>query len=178
MTLEIWNTIFKWLGFCSLILSLGSFVGLWITGNKLEAIKGGRIEKLEYVAGAILDYSNVARLDALGNPPGLGPGGDISFNSPLTNAIRPHYRYDKNTKKIHMSRSKEAEETYRELIENFPTFPFGYYFLVLCLRERGDQEWRTYAEKAVEILEKTTKLSDHHPNHDEILSKLAEWLED
>ena len=108
--LELWNSIFKYIALASILFSLASFIGLWITSHKLEAKKNNRIITLEKTSQAILDYSDVARLDALGNPPGFGPGGDIVFNDELTLLLKGTYEFKNN--QIHMSRSPEAEAKY------------------------------------------------------------------
>ncbi len=60
----------------------------------------------------------------------------------------------------------------RMVIDKLPLYPFSYYFLAVCLKENGDQSWIEYAKKAKSILEKTTKLSSHHSDHDQILNEV------
>jgi hypothetical protein len=146
--------------------------------NYQESIeqKDQRISELEDTTNSILEYSEVARLDALGNPPGLGPGSDISINNELTKLLKDTYVFKDG--QIRMSRSAESESKYRQLIQKYPKFPFGYYFVALCLRDNRNEEWRSYAIKAVEILEQTVKLDGHNKNHDEVLARLNRWLGD
>jgi hypothetical protein len=61
------------------------------------------------------------------------------------------------------------------VVEKFPTFPFSYYSLAVCLRKYGDDDsWRYYARKAIEILENTTMLVGHERGHDEALKELQD----
>lgn len=130
--------------------------------------------KTESTLIALRDYSSVARLDALGNPPGAGIGSDLKVDTELTKLLEGTYTVARS--RIFMKRDPEAEQRYRTVIERFPKFPFGYYFLAICLRERGDKKWRMHAEHAVEILHKTTQIDGHNSNHDEVFQKLLSWL--
>ena len=132
--------------------------------------------KTERTLVAVRDYSAVALLDALGNPPGGGPGSDIKIQNELTSLLEGTFSLADD--KIQMRRDQEAEARYREVIAKFPNFPFGHYFLALCLKDRGDQQWRGHAQRAVDILLLTTQIDGHNRNHDEILSKLTSWLEE
>ena len=125
---------------------------------------------------AVREYSSVARRDALGNPPGGGIGSDIKFNDELTKLLEDMYAIKDD--QIRMLRGQEAEHRYRNVIQKFPKFPFGHYFLAICLRERGDDEWRDHARKAVDVLKITTRIDGHNSNHDEVLEKINAWLEE
>jgi len=65
---------------------------------------------------------------------------------------------------------------FQEVIAKFPDFPFTYYALATCLRQRGDGSWKRYATKAIEILKNTTKIDGHHPSHDQALRELEQAL--
>jgi hypothetical protein len=54
----------------------------------------------------------------------------------------------------------------RAVIEKLPSYPFSYYLLAQCLRENGDPAWKGIAKTARSIFRKTTRLPDHHPDHD------------
>ena len=58
----------------------------------------------------------------------------------------------------------------------FPKFPFGYFWMAVCLRERNDPGWREYASKALDILRKTTILDGHHKHHDEAKREIEGWF--
>lgn len=125
---------------------------------------------------AIRDYSWIARLDVLGNPPGAGIGSDLQYNDELTGLLKDMYTIIDN--QIRMKRGIEAEKRYLNVIESFPKFPFGYYFLAISLKERNMDEWRTHAREAQRILKITTQIDGHRPQHDEVLEKITSWLQD
>lgn len=132
------------------------------------------IENLKLDVYALKEFSTIAQLDAVGNPPGYGHGSDIKFNSELTDLLTNTYTVKNN--QYYMERTSEAELIYRSVIEKYPKFPFAYYFLVLCLREKKDESWKIYTKKAIEIFEITTSIVGHNSNHDEILKKLRKYL--
>ena len=123
---------------------------------------------------AVRDYSAVARLDALGNPPGAGIGSDIKVNTELVGLLADTYQVKGD--QIFMNRDSDAEQRYRTVIQKFPKFPFGHYYLTLCLRDRNDESWRQHAERTVEIFSLTTQIDGHNTNHDEVMKKVSAWL--
>jgi len=159
-----------WFVFCIINLTVAAI--LYLGSFK----KDQKISTLESNLVAVREYSAVARRDALGNPAGAGIGSDIKFDDDLTKSLEDMYTTKDN--RIRMRRGPEAEQRYCEVIQKFPKFPFGHYFLALCLRERGDQEWPKHASRAVEILKLTTQIDGHSSNHDEVLEKLCAWLEE
>jgi hypothetical protein len=149
----------------------------------LEIFAGDENERLQKLAQeikilqhdviALRDYSDIASLNALGKP---YADGDIVFNTPISRILEG--TWEKKNGNFVMSREEEAERKYREIIEKFPKFPFAYYFVVLCLHNRGDESWREYAQKAVKILKITTAISGHNHHHDEVLQRLYRYLND
>ncbi len=118
----------------------------------------------------IRDYSSVAQLDALGQPPNMGINSDVKVKNKLTMLLEGTYSIANG--QIFMKRDSKVEQRYRSIIEEYPNFPFGYYYLALCLRERGDDEWRLHAQYAVGILKCTIQIDGHSKNHDEVLNKI------
>lgn len=125
---------------------------------------------------AVREYSWIARLDALGNPPGTGFGSALEYKDELTGLLKDMYTIIGN--QLIMKKGPEPELRYRKVIERFPKFPFGHYFLALSLRDRGVDEWQTHAIEAIRILRITTQFDGHNANHDEILQKLSLWIEE
>jgi tetratricopeptide (TPR) repeat protein len=78
--------------------------------------------------------------------------------------------------RVQLKCSSEALEKFKEAIRKFPDFPFSYFALAVCLKNKADPEWRGYAEKALSIFEKTATLKEHHPSHDEALTELRRML--
>lgn len=66
---------------------------------------------------------------------------------------------------------------YREVMEQYPKFPFTYYVLAKCLHAKGEPAWEEYAAKAVAILKKTTRISGHSSDHADALVELSAFLE-
>jgi hypothetical protein len=73
--------------------------------------------------------------------------------------------------------SPEAMDKAREIIEKMPLYPFSYFLLAICLKEKGDPSWKNIAEKAKSILEKTTMFPKHCSDHDLALQEINKLLE-
>jgi hypothetical protein len=84
---------------------------------------------------------------------------------------------DRHKGKIICKCSPLAIDKCRYIIEKMPLYPFSYYFLAICLKEKGDRSWKDYANKAKSILEKTTQFPSHHSDHDEILQEINKLIE-
>ena len=82
-------------------------------------------------------FTEVAKLNASGS---WTRGGDISFESDLTGLLQPFVTVEGN--KIRVQKDPDAEAIYRKVVAEVPDFPFGHYFLALCLRQRGVIEWK------------------------------------
>lgn len=134
--------------------------------------KEAEIKQLKQVAEAVRAFNDMSMLDPDGLPFKEGKG--IRYDSPLSTALKDLYII-KDTK-IHLKLGEQYETQYRRIIEQFPRFPFAYFGLVESLKRRGDPNWRTYAEQAIAILEKTTMIEGHKRSHDDALRKLAEYL--
>jgi len=118
------------------------------------------------------DYSEVARLNMQGKP---FPDGDIAFNSPLSRMMDGTYKLDGNT--LTFYRTAQAEAQLRKVIANYPEFPFAHYGLALCLRDRGDRDWRAEIEHAKQIFQITTSIPGHQPDHDDALKRINQIIE-
>ncbi len=66
---------------------------------------------------------------------------------------------------------------YRDMMEKHPEFPFPYFVLAQCLHARGEPSWQEYAQKGVNILQRTTRIKGHAPDHDNALVELNSLLE-
>lgn len=134
--------------------------------------KGRQMAMLNSTVAALRDYSDMAELDFTGSP--YSYGGVIRYDSELTRLIDGTYTITNG--RCHIIEGNTSEERFRSVIEKYPRFPFAYYGLAFCLSRRGDPSWRDYANQAASILEKTTIISGHKSNHDEILKELREIL--
>jgi predicted ATP-grasp superfamily ATP-dependent carboligase len=72
--------------------------------------------------------------------------------------------------------SDESLNAAKYVIEIEPRFPFSYYAVARILRHRKDKEWKDYAEQAIAILEKTTKIKKHSDHHRQVLEQLNGFL--
>ena len=70
----------------------------------------------------------------------------------------------------------DAIAHYLTIMKLYPDYPFSYYLLAEAYRLRGDVIWESYAEKGIRILEITTSILGHAPNHDEVLNNLRKML--
>lgn len=131
-----------------------------------------RTRDLEEDMDALREYSDVALLTFNGSQ---FVGGDILFNSPLTRILEGTYTQISPNRYRRVCTS-ESIQKYHQAINEFPRFPFSYYWLALCLRDSGNPEWQTYAESAYSIFEKTTRIAGHQSSHDEALNYLNELL--
>lgn len=110
----------------------------------------------------------------LGNPKGIGPGSVIEYKSNLTDLIKKTCTVVGD--KVSFKNDLESENIYRQIIEKYPRFPFGYYYLSFALYSKNDPSWKFYARRAVEILKKTTIIDGHNGDHDKILKMLENSL--
>jgi len=136
--------------------------------------KEAEIKQLKQVAEAIRAFIDMSMLDPTGLPFKEGKG--IRFDSPLSTALRDLYII-KDTR-AHFKLGEQYEAQYRRIIEQFPRFPFAYFALAESLKQRGDPNWRTYAEQSIAILEKTTMIEGHRRSHDDALRTLTEYLKE
>jgi hypothetical protein len=143
-------------------------------GSEAEALAklAQKITDMESTIVALRDYSDIAKLGPEGSSM-LGDGG-IRVSTQLS--VMMEGAYVLNGKKFHFILTPEAEAKSMAVIEKFPNFPFAYYHVMLCLRERNDAKWRIYAQKAKEILKITTTIGGHVKSHDEALNNILSYL--
>lgn len=125
---------------------------------------------------AVLDvqkYSYVATLTFNGSP--YPPGSDIAQTTPISVSIEGTWR-KLSTGGFRPVCAQPALDKNRVAISKFPDYPFTYYSLAYCLEKESDPSWRSYAERAAEIFEKTTTISGHQGSHDELLAYLRQLL--
>jgi len=86
------------------------------------------------------------------------------------------FRKQDDTEKMAWQCGSSALFHYREVMDAHPAYPFPYYVVAKCLEARGESSWKDYAKKGVSILEKTTRISGHAPDHDDALADLSALL--
>lgn len=116
-------------------------------------------------------FKYAASLGLLGRP---DPSDNIIWHTSISVALSDTYKL--NGGKPEFSSSEPAQQIYRKVIAKHPQFPFAYGRLAHALNAIGDSSWRDYAQQAVAILEKTTRIDGHHPDHDAELEMLRTKL--
>jgi len=119
----------------------------------------------------LAEYGEVATLNFSGSK---SISKNNSITSPLTGWNKNYVKDVDGKKQIRYD--DEAIEYFKVLMESYPKYPFSYYCLAEAYRLRGDKQWKIYAKKAIKILEITTTLPNHAPNHDDVLVILKKML--
>jgi hypothetical protein len=129
-------------------------------------------KQLEDKIDSVQNYSDVAKLEFDGLSLHVTP--PLVYSTDLSKMLEGCFI--KKGDECYPACSSDIEEKYKKVIEKFPKFPFSYYGLALCLRLKGDESWKYYAEKAIEIFRKTTSISGHDNQHDQALKYLRDLL--
>jgi len=110
------------------------------------------------------------------NPAGLPfkEGSGIRFDSSLSTALRDCYVVRGET--INFKIDADYESRYRQIIAEYPRFPFAYLALVETLRNESKPEWREVAQKGLDIFKRTTAIAGHNRARDEGLATLEKYL--
>lgn len=160
-----WRRILLGIHILFALIVIGFTVSNEITSSRMET-------EME----ALKTYSSVAKWDALGYEMPFREGQQIEYTSPLSRMLEN--MYTKNEDGDYDFRlDEEAEQQYQVIVDKYPKYPFGYYYLAMCQRERGNSTWVDNAQKAISILEQTIIIEDHHRHHDEVLEKLRSYEE-
>ena len=120
----------------------------------------------------LAEYGEVATLNFQGSH---SISDTYSVQTPLSGWNDNYVRDTSEGKQIR--NDDEAIAYYKKLQEAYPKYPFSYYCLAEAYRQRGNDIWRDYAHKAIEILNITTSLPNHAPNHKEVLANLHMMLD-
>lgn len=145
----------------------------WYSGPEAEAmaILASKISHLEKELVGLIEYSEVAtwRFDG-----GKSVGSGVAVSGPVGNW---HQGYvNKHGEKISWNCHEEALDHYKTVIEKHPRYPFPYYMLAACLTNQGDDSWEIYANAGISILEHTTNIPGHDPDHDDVLKRLRAMI--
>ncbi len=127
------------------------------------------VQNLAAIAEADREYHDMAMLNMIGKPQ---LDGDIVYTTAISKAMDGSYVM--NGSNVTYKTDAQAEKKFRDVIQIEPKYPFSYVGLAKILHDRGDVTWKKYADKAMEILEQTTLVPGHHPNHDLLLKYLKE----
>jgi hypothetical protein len=111
----------------------------------------------------LLRYQDIALYNAIGNK--SGKLNDMPFVSTPINDWSQRF-VTRREGVIEFACSSDAIDACRSVIKKVPLYPFSYYFLAKCLKERQDPLWREHALTAGQIFSKTVVLPGHHGDHD------------
>ena len=151
------------------IILVSVFTINWIIHDQ----ENKQTSELKGTVNALRNYSEVARLNPYGLMGVVGPG--LTERSPTSKVLEGAW-IERNGKIVVVCDDSSLEK-FRRVINFYPSFPWTYYALAVCLRTRGEQGWRDYAKKAIQIFESTTLLAGHHPSHDEGFKELRGYLD-
>lgn len=132
-----------------------------------------KIKLLQETAETTRDYLEIAQLDFNGSPYSINSA--LIYTTPLTKLLEGTYTVNGNH--LQFLTGPDIEKKLMLVINENPLFPFSYYALAYCLQKRDDKDWVVYANKAVEILKKTTTIPNHNSNHDKVLKELLDELD-
>lgn len=130
------------------------------------------IQQLHDDVAATKRYSYIASLTFNGM---VYTKGDITMPTEISQVVEGTW-YEPTADRFRPVCDAAALQKSRNAIRQFPDFPFTYYELAYCLEKQGVPDWRSYAEKAVAILEQTTAIGGHQKSHDECLAYLQQLL--
>jgi hypothetical protein len=145
--------------------------------SEVRALRG-LTSNLERELGGLKRYGNVAMLNGFGLSGKIGPGSGLKETSALSLALERAYipREVEGKAKRFPRCDEEGTAAFLDAMKINPDYPFSHWGLAFCAEKAGDREWRRYAERAVTILEHTTRIAGHHPHHDVVLKELSEML--
>ena len=130
--------------------------------KNLELSTKAQEEKIKHI-----EYTEVSKYNAGGNKSG-GVNNVRFVPTPIDDWNRGYVNF-RTDGGIDFKCNDDAIEKCRSVIEKEPLYPFSYYFLAKCLKDKQDSKWREYALKARQIIQETTVIPGHHKHHDEIL---------
>jgi len=98
-----------------------------------------------------------------------------SLPGPLSGWVDGYVKATASGKQVRFD--DEAISHFEEALKKYPKYPFSYYFLAEAFRLKGDNELaKTYAKQGIEILQVTTRIPNHSPDHDDALKNLQNLL--
>jgi hypothetical protein len=140
--------------------------------SKLEQKKAEQAKEISMLS-AMGEYVEVATWDMDGMAM-LWDSQEVK--TPVSNWAK-NYRDQRGIANAQWDCGSAALYHYREVMDQFPKYPFTYYVLAKCLHAKGEPAWEEYARTGISILKKTTRLSGHASDHDDALIELSAFLE-
>ena len=122
-----------------------------------------RSTDLEDQLSGIKMYSEVAKLNVLGEHQMAEGRNGLGWNSPLFQAMEAIW--DERDGEYQPRCSRDSLTKLSSVAENFPSFPFSHLALAICAIHAGNVDWRQHASRAMEILKHTAQIAGSHPHH-------------
>ncbi len=153
------------------------------TIEKLRAQLGAAEQKIaenDVVRKKVLEYGDMAKLNADGSTGLVKKGGGLrGGETAITPKAEKIWIYSgENNETRHPKCDEEGMEQAKRIIEEHPMFPFSYYALASCQRAKGEREWASYSQRALDILEFTTQVVGHNRHHDTVKRYLETWMKE
>jgi hypothetical protein len=123
----------------------------------------------------LLEYRDISAYSATGNKSAKVNGVPM-VPTPIIDWSKDFV--ERQDDKIQAACSSSAIKKCESVIQKLPSYPFGYYFLALCQKQNQNPEWKQNALKAKLILDKTTRIPGHHPDHDRVFAEVTRMLQD
>ena len=126
----------------------------------------------------IVEYGDIAKLNADGSTGLVKKGGGLSGgDTAITPKAEKIWIYSGENNDVRQAKcDKKGMEAAKQIVKEHPTFPFSYYMLSVCHKARREQEWITYSQQALDILEFTTQVPAHNRHHDTAKQRLDDWM--
>jgi len=116
------------------------------------------------------NYSTYAEVATWNVHGGKSIGSGVAVSSPVSGWMK-NYVEDKDGQ-LKWKCDPSAIAHFKSIIQEQPNYPFPYYFLAICLKQKGDDTWQKYAKDGIQILEKTTTIPGHDAGHDDALKRM------
>ncbi len=136
------------------------------------AIKAAdRVELSEQRIDVLMKYAEVATWTFWGNKPFKG----LALPTPVEGWTEGYIT--KKGDEYEFKCAPEALKYYKSMLVKYPYFPHPLQPLIRCLKAQGNETWRDYAEKAVDMLEKIVMLPNRDSAYDDMLADIRLRLE-
>ena len=135
-----------------------------------------RTSQLEHGQQGLSQYSSMAKYNVLGLTGIAGVG--LKENSPIARALKGAYiKVETETEPEYQPQCDvQGLALFVSVAREFPDFPFSHWALAHCLKRLGNPQWRIHAESAMNILQHTTRISGHSPDHDQARTQMEQLL--
>lgn len=144
-------------------------------GTEAEALSklALQLNDIQAELSALQNYSETAKLNLYGLTGRVRPPlGETSLLSTLLQGC-----YTNVGAGIYPLCTPEAQAKFLTATRNNPDFPFPFCAIAWCHQAAGNPDWHDYAVKALAILDQTTSLKGHHPDHDSARESLKKMLD-